>query len=77
VNTLHLSNVTLEDAGEYICLAENSHAGQAVQAMQSAWLQVLPGTTLSSSRRHSGQILPVLVHFHTLSPDFLPSYTSM
>ncbi|XP_056265859.1 fibroblast growth factor receptor 4 [Pseudoliparis swirei] len=47
VNTLHLSNVTLEDAGEYICLAENSHAGQAVQAMQSAWLQVLPGAIIS------------------------------
>lgn len=41
--TLHLSNVTLEDAGEYICVAESSHAGETLQAMQSAWLQVLPG----------------------------------
>lgn len=40
VNTLHLSNIKLEDAGEYICVAENSHAGQV---MQSAWLEVLPG----------------------------------
>lgn len=46
VNTLHLSNISLEDAGEYICVAENSHAGQAVQAMQSAWLEVLPGKRL-------------------------------
>lgn len=43
VNTLHLSNISLEDAGEYICVAENSHAGQA---MQSAWLEVLPGKRL-------------------------------
>lgn len=43
LNTLHLSNITLEDAGEYICMAENTHAGQTVQAMQSAWLEVLPG----------------------------------
>uniref|UniRef100_A0A671XAF0 Fibroblast growth factor receptor 4 n=1 Tax=Sparus aurata TaxID=8175 RepID=A0A671XAF0_SPAAU len=28
LNTLHLSNITLEDAGEYICMAENTHAGQ-------------------------------------------------
>lgn len=46
VNTLHLSNISMEDAGEYICVAENSHAGQAVQAMQSAWLDVLPGKRL-------------------------------
>lgn len=46
VKTLHLSNVSLEDAGEYICVAENSQAGQAVQAMQSAWLEVLPGKRL-------------------------------
>uniref|UniRef100_A0A672J651 Fibroblast growth factor receptor n=1 Tax=Salarias fasciatus TaxID=181472 RepID=A0A672J651_SALFA len=39
---LSLSNVTLEDAGEYICMAESVHRGQTVQAMQSAWLQVLP-----------------------------------
>ncbi|KAL6098404.1 fgfr4 [Pungitius sinensis] len=46
VNTLHLSNISLEDAGEYICLAEGTHEGQMVQAMQSAWLQVLQGTIL-------------------------------
>lgn len=43
LNTLHLSNISLQDAGEYICMAESMHAGQMVQAMQSAWLQVLPG----------------------------------
>uniref|UniRef100_A0A665XAR9 Fibroblast growth factor receptor 4 n=1 Tax=Echeneis naucrates TaxID=173247 RepID=A0A665XAR9_ECHNA len=43
VNTLHLSNITAEDAGEYICVAESTHGGQAVKAMQSAWLDVLPG----------------------------------
>uniref|UniRef100_A0A8C6Q2Y7 Fibroblast growth factor receptor 4 n=1 Tax=Nothobranchius furzeri TaxID=105023 RepID=A0A8C6Q2Y7_NOTFU len=46
VNTLHLSNISEEDAGEYICMAESTHAGQTVQAMQSAWLQVLPGETV-------------------------------
>lgn len=29
-------------------MAENTHAGQAVQAMQSAWLEVLPGETCLS-----------------------------
>lgn len=43
VHTLHLSNITMEDAGEYICMAESIHGGQTVQAMQSAWLDVLPG----------------------------------
>lgn len=46
VNVLRLANVTLEDAGEYICMAENTQAGQAVQAVQSAWLEVLPGKEL-------------------------------
>lgn len=45
LNTLHLTNITLQDAGEYICMAESTHAGQTVQAMQSAWLDVLPGET--------------------------------
>lgn len=43
VNTLHLTNVSLEDAGEYICLAQSVHSGQTVQAMESAWVHVLPG----------------------------------
>lgn len=43
VKALHLSNITAEDAGEYICMAESTHAGQTVQAMQSAWLEVLHG----------------------------------
>ncbi|XP_040038295.1 fibroblast growth factor receptor 4 [Gasterosteus aculeatus] len=47
VNTLHLSNISLEDAGEYICMAESTHEGQMVQAMQSAWLEVLHGTIIS------------------------------
>uniref|UniRef100_G3QC84 Fibroblast growth factor receptor 4 n=1 Tax=Gasterosteus aculeatus aculeatus TaxID=481459 RepID=G3QC84_GASAC len=45
VNTLHLSNISLEDAGEYICMAESTHEGQMVQAMQSAWLEVLEDTS--------------------------------
>ncbi|TNM84431.1 hypothetical protein fugu_008609 [Takifugu bimaculatus] len=40
VYTLHLHNVTTEDAGEYICMAKNPTG----QAMQSAWLEVLPVT---------------------------------
>ncbi|KAK0143768.1 Fibroblast growth factor receptor 4 [Merluccius polli] len=42
VNTLQLANVSLADAGEYVCMAEGSLGGKTVQAMQSAWLQVLP-----------------------------------
>lgn len=45
MNTLYLSNVTMDDAGEYICMAESTHGGHSVQAMQSAWLDVLPGET--------------------------------
>ena len=45
VYTLHLFNITVEDAGEYVCMAESVHAGETVQAMQSAWLDVLPGET--------------------------------
>lgn len=44
VYVLNLHNVTLEDAGEYVCLAE-SPAGQS---LQSAWLDVLPGRELSA-----------------------------
>lgn len=39
VYMLNLHNVTVEDAGEYICMAENPTG----QTMQSAWLEVLPG----------------------------------
>lgn len=39
VYTLNLHNVTMEDAGEYVCMAENPTG----QTMQSAWLEVLPG----------------------------------
>nr|XP_046160212.1 fibroblast growth factor receptor 4-like [Oncorhynchus gorbuscha] len=59
VNILSLSNVSLEDAGEYICMAEaTTHAGLQLQSMQSAWLQVLPGTLLS---RYLDQSTPVEV----------------
>uniref|UniRef100_A0A673XAR8 Fibroblast growth factor receptor 4 n=1 Tax=Salmo trutta TaxID=8032 RepID=A0A673XAR8_SALTR len=51
VNTLSLSNVSLEDAGEYICMAEaTTHAGLQLQSMQSAWLQVLPVRPLKSQQ---------------------------
>uniref|UniRef100_A0A8C8A0W6 Fibroblast growth factor receptor 4 n=1 Tax=Oryzias sinensis TaxID=183150 RepID=A0A8C8A0W6_9TELE len=59
--TLHLSNVTLEDAGEYICVAESSHAGETLQAMQSAWLQVLPGSTSQGLELNSADVLPELL----------------
>lgn len=39
VYVLNLHNVTVEDAGEYICMAQNPTG----QTMQSAWLEVLPG----------------------------------
>lgn len=40
VEVLYLSKVTMEDAGEYTCLAGNSIGF----AHQSAWLTVLSGT---------------------------------
>nr|XP_061801552.1 fibroblast growth factor receptor 4-like [Nerophis lumbriciformis] len=49
VSTLHLSNISMEDAGEYVCMAESKHRGKTVQAMQSAWLEVLPGTGISKT----------------------------
>lgn len=39
VYVLNLHNITVEDAGEYMCMAE-SPTGQTIQ---SAWLVVLPG----------------------------------
>lgn len=39
VNIFPLVNITLEDAGEYVCKAENS----AGQATRSAWVEVLSG----------------------------------
>ncbi|KAK7925071.1 hypothetical protein WMY93_007381 [Mugilogobius chulae] len=41
--SLHLTNITTDDGGEYICLAQSVHQGQTVQAMESAWLRVMPG----------------------------------
>ncbi|XP_072230353.1 fibroblast growth factor receptor 4 [Leuresthes tenuis] len=58
VNTLHLSNITLEDAGEYICMAESTHAGQTIQAMQSAWLEVLPSPVISKTVALSAAEIP-------------------
>ena len=43
VEVLHLTKVTLEDAGEYTCLAGNSIGF----AHQSAWLIVLSGNFIS------------------------------
>ena len=42
VEVLYLSKVTLEDAGEYTCLAGNSIGF----SYQSAWLTVLSGEEL-------------------------------
>lgn len=39
VEVLYLRNVSMEDAGEYTCLAGNSIG----LSYQSAWLTVLPG----------------------------------
>lgn len=43
VYVLNLHNVTMEDAGEYVCMAESPTG----QSLQSAWLEVLPGRKLS------------------------------
>ncbi|KAG7217192.1 hypothetical protein INR49_027735 [Caranx melampygus] len=58
MNTLYLSNITMEDAGEYICMAESTHGGHSVQAMQSAWLDVLPGTIISQTVDLSAADIP-------------------
>uniref|UniRef100_A0AAV2J9L7 receptor protein-tyrosine kinase n=1 Tax=Knipowitschia caucasica TaxID=637954 RepID=A0AAV2J9L7_KNICA len=42
--SLRLRNVTAQDGGEFICLAQSVHQGETVQAMQSAWLHVSTGT---------------------------------
>ncbi|XP_061596549.1 fibroblast growth factor receptor 4 [Cololabis saira] len=68
VKVLHLSNVTMEDAGEYICMAESIHAGQTVQTMQSAWLDVLPGTIISKTVELTAAEIPPEV-FEDLSED--------
>ncbi len=45
VEVLYLTNITMEDAGEYTCLAGNSIGF----SHQSAWLTVLSGRSSSSS----------------------------
>uniref|UniRef100_A0A8C7KK22 Fibroblast growth factor receptor n=1 Tax=Oncorhynchus kisutch TaxID=8019 RepID=A0A8C7KK22_ONCKI len=45
VEVLYLTNVTMEDAGEYTCLAGNSIG----YSYQSAWLTVLSGTFLTQT----------------------------
>ncbi len=45
VEVLYLTNITMEDAGEYTCLAGNSIGF----SHQSAWLMVLSGRSSSSS----------------------------
>uniref|UniRef100_A0A8C8G971 Fibroblast growth factor receptor n=1 Tax=Oncorhynchus tshawytscha TaxID=74940 RepID=A0A8C8G971_ONCTS len=63
VNSLSLSNVSLGDTGEYICMAETTtQAGHQLQSMQSAWLQVLPETLISHSLDQSTAIeVPAVV----------------
>lgn len=39
---LTITNVTEEDAGEYLCKVSNLHG----EAIQSAWLKVIPGKLL-------------------------------
>ncbi|XP_072302108.1 fibroblast growth factor receptor 4 [Eucyclogobius newberryi] len=51
--SLHLTNVTVDDGGEYICLAQSVHQGQTVQAMESVWLQVLPGNVASKPAKRT------------------------
>lgn len=49
VEVLYLSKVTMEDAGEYTCLAGNSIGF----AHQSAWLNVISGKQATSCCRIS------------------------
>lgn len=46
VEVLYLSKVTMEDAGEYTCLAGNSIGF----AHQSAWLNVISGKRAATGR---------------------------
>ncbi|XP_051902436.1 fibroblast growth factor receptor 4-like isoform X2 [Hippocampus zosterae] len=61
LNALHLSDIRREDAGEYVCVAESKHKGRTVQAMRSAWLEVLPdvliGHTAQRVLLEPGQVL--------------------
>uniref|UniRef100_A0A673BSV5 Fibroblast growth factor receptor 4 n=1 Tax=Sphaeramia orbicularis TaxID=375764 RepID=A0A673BSV5_9TELE len=57
VYTLHLTNISVEDAGEYLCMAESVHSGQTLQAMQSAWLEVLPDVLEDLSEDTSEHLL--------------------
>lgn len=49
VEVLYLTNITMEDAGEYTCLAGNSIG----YSHQSAWLTVLSGRFVWTHRRHN------------------------
>ncbi len=68
VNILPLLNVTVEDAGEYVCKAENSDG----QIARSAWVKVLSGKpyhhlTFSSSAQvlqHSLTGQPLALYCH-------------
>lgn len=53
VEVLYLSKVTMEDAGEYTCLAGNSIG----YAYQSAWLTVLSGKNVTATEAHVAQML--------------------
>uniref|UniRef100_A0A8C3RGC9 Fibroblast growth factor receptor n=1 Tax=Cyanoderma ruficeps TaxID=181631 RepID=A0A8C3RGC9_9PASS len=63
VEVLYLRNVSMEDAGEYTCLAGNSIG----LSYQSAWLTVLPGRAGVpvwgvGSRAHRGRVSGQLIH---------------
>lgn len=75
VNTLHLSNITAEDAGEYICMAESRHGGQALQAMRSAWLEVLPGEIRSDPPSAADIILHVILNLNNSSTGTVITHT--
>ncbi|XP_051960001.1 fibroblast growth factor receptor 4 [Xyrauchen texanus] len=53
VNILPLINVSLEDAGEYVCKAENSVG----QSSRSAWLKVLPDVSEQPTEETSEHLL--------------------
>lgn len=63
VEVLYLSKVTMEDAGEYTCLAGNSIGF----AHQSAWLTVISG-------KEQNDATSMLITFKCVITPCLPSF---
>lgn len=66
VEVLYLTNITMEDAGEYTCLAGNSIG----YSYQSAWLTVLPGIVCPSCQ-HFLEDSTTIRWWHVLNNSYI------